>query len=186
MDGLLNGAATVGVWAGVVAWTLALVVACSVVLLSLPGGWIALGLAVLWDVFHGFGSIGWVRLVVFAVLLLVGEAVEAALGSLYVARKGASRWGIVGTFLGGILGAIVGSGLMPVAGTLIGAFVGAFAGAVGGEYLRDRRLEPSVQVGFHATVGRLLALSVKGTLAAAGAVLAAWPVWVALLARGST
>jgi uncharacterized protein YqgC (DUF456 family) len=186
MDGFLNGAATFGVWAGVIAWTLALVAACLVVLLSLPGGWIALGLAVVWDAFHAFHSIGFVRLGTFVALLLVGEAVEAALGSLYVARKGASRWGIAGTFVGGIVGAILGSGLMPVVGTLVGAFAGAFAGAVGAEYLRDRRLEPSLRVGFHATVGRFLALSVKGLLATGGAVLAAWPVWAALLGRSAT
>jgi uncharacterized protein len=185
MERFLGGAAAVGVWAGVVAWTLALAAACLVVLLSLPGGWIALGLAVLWDAFHAFHAIGWVRLAIFAGLLLVGEAVEAALGSLYVARMGATRWGIVGTFLGGIAGAAVGSAMLPLVGTFAGAFVGAFAGAVGGEYLRDRRLEPSLRVGFHATVGRFLALFAKGLLAAGGAALAAWPVWAALLGRSA-
>jgi len=185
MDGFLSGAATVGVWVGVSAWTVALLAACAAVLLSLPGGWVALGLAVAWDAFHGFDAIGWLRLGVFTALLLLGEAVEAALGSLYVARKGATRWGIVGTFVGGIAGAILGSALLPVAGTLAGAFVGAFGGAVGGEYLRDRRLEPSLRVGFHATVGRLIAVFVKGALATGGAVMVAWPVWAALARRGA-
>lgn len=165
-------------------WTLALAVGCLSVLLSLPGGWVALGLAVLWDALHGFDSIGVWRLVGFAALLVVGEAVEAALGSFYVAKKGASVWGVVGTFVGGIVGAIVGSAALLVVGTLLGAFAGAFAGAVTGEYLRDRRLEPSLRVGFHATVGRFLAVSAKGFLAAVGAGLVAWPVWRNLVGGG--
>lgn len=181
MDGFLQGAGAFGMWAGVVLWTLALALSCLAVLLSLPGGWIALALALLWDVFHGFHAIGVWRLVVFAALLGVGEAVEAALGSLYVARKGATKAGVIGTFVGGILGAMLGSLAMPVVGTFVGAFAGAFLGAVGGEMLRDRQLEPSLRVGFHATVGRFLAVSVKGFLATAGAALVAWPVWRALV-----
>lgn len=184
MDAFLEGAGLVGSWTGASVWTLALLASCLAVLLSLPGGWVALGLALLWDLFHGFDSIGPVRLVIFTVLLLIGEAAEAALGSLYVAKKGASGWGVVGTFVGGIVGAIVGSGILPVIGTLLGAFGGAFAGAVAGEYLRDRQLEPSLRVGFHATVGRFLAVSVKGFLATVGAGLVAWPVWRDLVERG--
>jgi uncharacterized protein len=177
MDGFLQGAGVFGVWAGVIAWTLALALSCLAVLISLPGGWIALGIALLWEVFHGFHSIGVWRLVTFAALLGVGEAVEAALGSLYVARKGATKAGIIGTFAGGILGALLGSMAMPVIGTFVGAFAGAFVGAVGGEMLREQRLEPSLRIGFHATVGRFLAVAVKGFLATAGAALVAWPVW---------
>ena len=57
-------------------------------------------------------------------------------------------------------------------GTVTGA-VGAFAGAVAGEWWRDRRLEPSLRIGFHATVGKLLAALVKGLLAATGAIVVA-------------
>ncbi len=71
------------------------------------------------------------------------------------------------------MGAAAGSAAVPVLGTLAGGFLGAFGGAVAGEYWRDRRLEPSVRVGFHATVGKLLAALVKGSLAAIGAVIAA-------------
>lgn len=169
VDGFLAQAASVGVWAGTILWTVLLAASCLAILLSLPGGWIALGLAVLYDAFFGFDAVGWVRLSVFAGLLMVGEIVEAILGSVYVARKGATKWGVVGAFAGGVAGAILGSPVFPVVGTLVGGFAGAFAGAVAGEYLRDRRLEPSLRVGFHATVGRLLAAITKSTLAATGA-----------------
>lgn len=183
MDGFLQGAGAVGAWAAIVLWSFALLVCCFAVLLSLPGGWVALGLALLWDALHGFSAIGPWRLVSFGVLLGAGEAVEALLGTVYVAKKGASVWGVVGTFVGGILGAVGGSALVPVIGTLIGTFLGAFCGAVGGEYLRDRRLEPSIRVGFHATIGRLLAVTVKAMLALAGVLLVVWPVWAELVQR---
>jgi uncharacterized protein YqgC (DUF456 family) len=67
--------------------------------------------------------------------------------------------------------------VFPIAGTIAGGFLGAFAGAVLGEYLRDRRLEPSLRIGVHATIGKLLAVTVKGALAAAGAVVVGVSVW---------
>jgi uncharacterized protein YqgC (DUF456 family) len=156
---------------------------CLAILLALPGGWVALGLAVAYDAIHGFDAIGWPRLVVFAVLLGLGEAAEALLGSVYVAARGATRWGVIGAFLGGILGAVAGSAAAPVLGTFAGGFAGAFAGAVTGEYLRDRQLEPSLSIGFHATAGRFVAVTVKGMLATAGAWIVAAEAFRTLAAR---
>jgi len=173
VESFLEVLAGVGAWSGIVVWALALGACCLVVLLALPGGWVALTLAVIYDAFHGFQAIGPARLIVFAVLLGLGEVVEALLGSVYVAARGATKWGVAGTFLGGIVGAIAGSAVIPVLGTFVGGFAGAFAGAVLLEYLRDRRLEPSFRVGFHATVGRFLAVTVKGVLATAGAAVVA-------------
>lgn len=164
-------AASAGVWTGYVVWIVLLMVSCFAILISLPGGWIALGLAVLYDLFFGFTAIGWTWLAIFTGLLVIGEIIESLLGLVYVARKGATRYGIIGGFVGGLAGAVLGSGAMPVVGTLVGGAAGAFAGAVGGEYLRERRLEPSLRIGWHATVGRLLATTVKFGLSVAGSVL---------------
>ena len=123
------------------------------------------------DAFTGFSSIGWISLAIFAGLLIVGEVIESALGLVYVAKKGATRWGVVGGFVGGIAGAILGSSAVPVVGTLLGGLAGAFGGAVLGEYLRDQQLEPSLRIGVHATVGKLLATTVKFGLSVAGTVL---------------
>ena len=81
-----------------------------------------------------------------------------------MAKKGATRWGVIGAFAGGLLGAALGNGIVPVVGAVLGSFVGAFAGAVGGEYLARERLEPSLRVGGHAFLGRLLAILVKHLL----------------------
>ena len=123
------------------------------------------------DPLTGFSSIGWISLGIFAGLLVVGEVIESALGLVYVAKKGATRWGVIGGFVGGLVGAIVGSGAVPVLGTLLGGLVGAFGGAVLGEYLRDQQLEPSLRIGVHATVGKLLATTVKFGLSMAGTIL---------------
>ena len=130
-------------------------------------------LAVAYDALWGFGAIGWPRLAAFAALNGVGEVVEALLGSFYVAKRGATRWGVAGAFAGGIVGAIAGSAIAPILGTLAGGFLGAFGGAVLAEYWRDRRLDASLRVGLHATVGKLLAALAKMALAVAGATVAA-------------
>jgi hypothetical protein len=165
-----HAAASVGQWAGYIVWIVLLMASCTTILISLPGGWIALGLAILYDLFYGFSTIGLESLAIFTGLLVVAEIIEAGLGMVYVAKKGATRYGLAGGFVGGIVGAAVGSGVVPVVGTILGSFAGAFGGAVLGEYLRDQRMEPSLRIGMHATIGRLLALTAKYALAIAGSV----------------
>ncbi|MEZ5066648.1 MAG: DUF456 domain-containing protein [bacterium] len=168
LESIWEGIRVGGGWSLFGLWTLALIATWSVIFLSLPGGWIAFALVALWDGAHGFHAIGWPRLAFFAALLIVGEVVEALLGSVYVAKKGASKWAVAGTFVGGLVGAAIGSGVFPGVGTLAGVFLGGFAGAVGGELIHDRRLEPSLRVGVHATIGRMLAVLTKSLLAGAG------------------
>jgi uncharacterized protein YqgC (DUF456 family) len=170
-------AGTIGIWIGYIAWLLAMGVALLSIPIGVSGGWIALALALLYDLFYNFHAIGWKALLAFALLLAIGEVVEALLGSLYVAKKGATRYGVLGAFVGGLVGAIAGSGVVPLFGTLIGSFVGAFLGAVGGEYLREQRLQPSVRVGMHALVGKVAASGIKFVLALAAAVSAAVVAW---------
>lgn len=171
-EAIVGSAASVGFWIGFSVWLVLLFTACFTILIGLPGGWIALGLAVVYDLFFGFSQIGWTWLAVFAGLLVVGEIIESLLGMVYVAKKGATRYGIIGGFAGGLIGAAMGSGVVPIMGTLLGSFAGAFAGAVAGEYLRDQQLEPSLRIGLHSTVGRILATTVKFALSVTGCVLA--------------
>jgi hypothetical protein len=156
---------------------LVILLADAAIFLSLPGGWIALAAAVVYDLSFGFSRIGWLWLGVFAGLLVLGEIVESLLGTLYVAKRGATRYGVLGAFVGGIAGAILGSGAVPVVGTILGSIAGSFGGAVLGEYYRNQRLEPSLRVGWHATVGRVLATTTKFTLALIGSFLALRAAW---------
>jgi len=170
---IAGSAASVGAWTGYIVWLIVAFSACLTILVGLPGGWIALGLAVLYDLFHGFHAIGWTWLAIFAGMMVVGEVLESLLGLVYVAKKGATRYGVIGGFSGGLVGAVAGSGVVPVIGTLLGSILGAFGGSVLGEYLRDQQLEPSLRIGLHATIGKLLATSVKFALALTGTILAA-------------
>ena len=171
MEQIAEVSGSIAYWLGVGVWIALLLAANFAILISFPGGWVALGLAVLFDLFTGFSAIGFWTLGIFAALLVVGEVIESLLGLVYVSKKGATRWGMIGGFLGGFGGAIAGSGAVPVVGTLVGGLLGAFGGAVAGEYLRDQQLEPSLRIGVHATIGKLLATTVKFGLSVAGTVL---------------
>jgi uncharacterized protein YqgC (DUF456 family) len=131
------------------------------ILVGLPGGWIALGAIAVYDIATGFSTVGWRWLIIMTVVLLVGEIIESLLGVVYVARKGASRWGVLGAFLGGIAGAIGGSFVIPFIGSIIFGLVGAFVFAVLFEYLGYKSLDRALQTGFFAFIGKLIAMFAK-------------------------
>jgi len=151
----------VGGWTGYLAWSLLLLAASLLVYLGLGGNFVVFGLAFVHALLTGFDPIGWPLLGVLLGIALCGELIEFLLGNLYALRKGASGRGAIGGFAGGLLGAVAGNAVVPVAGAVLGSFLGAFLGSVGGEYWRQRRLAPSLRVGGHAFVGRLLAIVCK-------------------------
>jgi len=156
--------ADIGQWSWYVLWALLLVTASLFVYLGLGGNFIVLGLAVVHALVTGFDPIGWRLLLVLLGIALLGELIEFVVGTFYVAKQGASKAGVVGAFLGGLLGAVLGNGAVPVIGAVLGSFAGAFGGAVLGEYLHRERMEPSLRVGGHAFIGRLLAILIKHAL----------------------
>ena len=153
--------ADIGQWSWFLLWALLLVFASLFVYLGLGGNFIIIGLALVHALLTGFDPISWRLLLVLLGIALLGELIEFVVGTFYVARQGASRAGVVGAFLGGLLGAILGNSALPVIGAVLGSFAGAFGGAVLGEYLHRERMEPSLRVGGHAFVGRLLAIFIK-------------------------
>ena len=157
--------ADIGQWSWYVVWSLLLITASLFVYLGLGGNFIILGLALVHALVTGFDPIGWTLLAVLAGIALLGEGIEFVVGTFWVAKKGATRHGVIGAFAGGLLGAALGNGVVPVIGAVVGSFVGAFGGAVAGEYLRNERLEPSLRIGGHAFVGRVAAMAVKHVLA---------------------
>ena len=156
--------ADIGQWSWFLLWALLLVFASLFVYLGLGGNFIIIGLALVHALLTGFDPITWQLLLVLLGIALLGELIEFVVGTFYVARQGASRAGVVGAFLGGLLGAILGNSALPVIGAVLGSFAGAFGGAVLGEYLHRERMEPSLRVGGHAFVGRLLAIFIKHAL----------------------
>lgn len=150
-----------GAWTGFALWTILLLAASLLTYLGLGGNIVICALALIWGLVSGFESITWPFLGLLAGLTVLGEVIESLLGIVYVAKKGATRYGVTGVFVGGLLGATLGNGMVPVVGALIGSFVGAFLGAVLGEYWRERNVEPSLRIGWHAFFGKMLAIVVK-------------------------
>jgi len=123
---------------------------------GLAGNWFIVAAALIIKL-TGWGDLTWLWFTVVLALAILGEIVESLLGLVVVANKGGTRWGVIGSFVGGFAGVILGAGVMPPIGSLVLGFVGAFAGAAIGEYLRDRRMEEALRVGFWSFIGRSLA-----------------------------
>jgi uncharacterized protein YqgC (DUF456 family) len=147
------------------------------IFLGIPGGWIALGAILIYDLATGFSTVGWKWLIVMAVVLIVGEVVESLLGLVYVAHKGATRWGVLGAFLGGLVGAVVGTFIMPFIGTIVFGFAGAFAFAVFFEYVYYGSLDRALQTGFFAFIGKLAAMFTKLLLSLGNLAVFAYLSW---------
>ena len=152
---------TIGQWSWFVLWSLLLVVASLFVYLGLAGNFIIIGLAVIHALVTGFDPITWQLLLILLGIALLGEGVEFVVGNFYPVKQGATKSGILGAFIGGLLGAALGNSIVPVIGAVLGSFGGAFAGAVYGEYGRNQQLEPSLRIGAHAFLGRLVAIFFK-------------------------
>ncbi len=134
------------------------------IFLGVPGSWIALVSILIFDIATGFSTVGWVLLVVMAGIAVLGEIVESFLGLVYVAHKGATKWGVLGAFVGGLAGAIGGTVVFPFIGSIIFGLVGAFAGAVIFEYVYYKSLDRALQTGFFAFIGKIGAMLVKFAL----------------------
>lgn len=132
---------------------------------GLPGGWIGLAIIFIYDLASGFDVVGWPWWIVLGALLVVGEIIEAFLGTVIVLKKGASKWGAVGAFVGGIIGAVLGTSVFPVIGSVVFGLLGAFAGAVLAEYIQYQKMDDAMKTGFWAFVGKLSAYFVKCALA---------------------
>jgi len=155
----------IGQWSWFIVWSLLLVASSLLVYLGLGGTVVILALALIHALVTGFHPIGWGLLAWLAGLVVLGEGLEFVVGTFYAARKGATRRGVIGAFVGGLLGAALGNGVVPVIGAVLGSFVGAFCGAVLGEFLHTRQLEPGLRVGAHSFLGRLLAILIKHVIA---------------------
>ncbi|MBC8087400.1 MAG: DUF456 domain-containing protein [Phycisphaerae bacterium] len=153
-----------------------------IVPLGLPGLWIMLGAALLYNVLLPAGGIGWVTLGGCGVLVVIAEVLEFTLGARYTKKYGGSRRAGWGSIVGGIVGAIIGVPV-PVIGSVIGAFVGAFVGALVGEFTVPREQRGDLtRVATGAVVGRAVAAALKTGI---GVVIMVWMLAVAIFGRSA-
>ncbi len=131
------------------------------VVLGLSGNFILLAIALVTAIVGQFDTFPlwlWFTLLAGAVF---GEVVEAWLGVAAARGFGASRWGMIGTFIGGLVGAALGTAWIPLLGSVIGAFAGAFAGAFLGELLGGQTTAKGAKAGFGAFLGKVVATTFK-------------------------
>ncbi|MDD5718380.1 MAG: DUF456 domain-containing protein [Candidatus Krumholzibacteria bacterium] len=155
---------TVGGWIWFAIWAVLLIGSTFLVYVGIGGTFVVLGLAFVHALVTGFAPIGWPLLGVLAGIAVLGEVIEFILGNFYAVGRGASAPGAIGAFLGGTVGGLSLMAALPPIGAVMGSFAGAFIGGVLGEWWRQRRLEPSLRIGSHAFVGRVLAIVVKHAL----------------------
>ena len=162
-----------GLCVGIASW-----VGVVLTLLTLPGMWIALLVAVAVQAWQP-GTFSWWTLGTCCVLAVIGEIVEFAASAAGAAKGGASRRGAIGAIVGSVVGAIAGSFFVPPLGTIAGAVVGAGL-AVGWVELalNDRSLAEAAKAGTGAAAGRLLATVAKTAIAAVVAIILCIAAWV--------
>jgi uncharacterized protein YqgC (DUF456 family) len=113
----------------------------------LPGSPLIFAGAFIYAWYTGFSVITWKILAVLAGLTLISQVLDH-LASIYGARRfGASRWGMLGAFLGGVVGIFIGG--------FAGIFLGPFLGAVLFEWIHGARIQVSLRIGWGTALGLL-------------------------------
>lgn len=143
--------------------------------LGLPGTWVMIAAGVGYS-FLLPGTIGTFALIGTTTIAVVAEVFEFTLAGKYARKYGGSRRAGWGAIIGGIIGAFVGVPV-PLIGPIIGAFAGSFLGALVAEFSRGTGAQAATRVATGALIGRAVASALK---VAAGCVIAAWLMWVAI------
>lgn len=116
--------------------------------LGLPGTFVILAAALLYNLIHWAMAISLWVLVLLLCLALLGEILEYGLSVRMASRRGASNAAIAGALIGGLVGAFAGIPV-PVLGSIIGLFLGVFIGA----FLLELIFKKDVPRAFRAAVG---------------------------------
>lgn len=100
----------------------------------------------------GFSRVGWMTLLILALLTILVYVVDFWAGAFGARRLGASRWGVTGAILGAVVGMFFG---------IVGIVVGPFVGAVAGELLARRGLTEAGRAGAGAWIGLVLSVAAR-------------------------
>ena len=122
----------------------------------LPGIWMMFaGMAlVAWQ--GNFQPIGYMTLSILFFLALLAHIVDYMAGALGAKKFGASRYAVIGAFIGALVGIFMG---------FIGVIIFPFIGAVLGELLAARSIEQATKAGIGTWLGLLIGLVFKIAIA---------------------
>ena len=101
----------------------------------------------IYAVCDGFESINWPLLLIFAVLTIISLVLDYLGGIIGAKKYGATKWGMIGSVIGGIGGFFMGG--------IIGLIFGPFFGAVLLELIFDKDITGAFKSGVGTLVGFL-------------------------------
>ena len=156
--------------------TLVLIVSLVMIALGLPGLWVMIASAVVYNITTHSNAIGWFTLIAVGVLALIAEYFEFTMSAKYARKYGGSRRAGWGAMIGGTIGVFMGVPV-PIVGPLIGAFVGSFVGALIGELTVGSSKSDSARVATGALIGRVVATAMKMGV---GCAIAGWLFFAAM------
>jgi len=163
METVSHSMAVAGTSLGVLAIVLLCIVAVLLSCVSISGTWVVLGAAIVAMLMRGASSFpGWPTLIVFLVLSIAIEVIEAAGASWGVTRRGGSKLAGFAAFAGGMVGLFAGALIpIPIVGPLIGMLAVSFAAVFLVEYRRLQRVEPAAHIARGAVLMRVLIICLK-------------------------
>lgn len=144
--------------------------------LGLPGTFVILAAALLYNLIHWAMAISLWVLLLLSCLAVLGEILEYGLSVRMASRRGASNAAIAGALIGGLVGAIVGIPV-PVIGSIIGLFLGVFIGAFLLELIFKKDAHRAFRAAVGAFYGRAGAILVKTMIGLAMTILIAAAVF---------
>jgi uncharacterized protein YqgC (DUF456 family) len=127
--------------------------------IAFSGTWLVLLAALITFFANDVPTIG--TLVVFALLCIGAEVMEALAGWFGVQKRGGSKLAGLAALVGGLVGAVIGSGIFPIIGTFFGMLFGSFALAFLVEWNRLKHHGPAAGIALGAVWARLVILFVK-------------------------
>ncbi len=130
--------------------------------LSLSGTWVVFGATVLvawkrWPEFPGIPT-----LIIFLLLCIGVEVIEAFAGAWGVQKRGGSKAAGWAALAGGFLGMILGGFIpVPIVGNLLGMLIGSFGLAFWVEHARLKKADHAAHVATGAVLARLAVIFLK-------------------------
>jgi uncharacterized protein YqgC (DUF456 family) len=156
--------------------TLVLILSLVMIALGLPGLWVMIASAVVYNITTHTNAISWFTLIGVGVLALIAEYIEFTMSARYARKYGGSRRAGCGAMIGGTIGVFLGVPV-PIVGPLIGAFIGSFVGALVGELTVGSSKSDSARVATGALIGRVVATAMKMGV---GCAIAGWLFFAAM------
>ena len=140
--------------------------------LSFSGAWLVLLAALISLVL--LKTPGWGTFLVFLLISIVGEIIEAVATFHGVKKRGGSKWAGLAGFVGAIVGGIIGTVIIPVVGALVGLLAGTFLGVFLVEWLRLKKHGDASHIAWEAFYSRLFVLFIK---LASTIIMSGWLLW---------